>query len=114
MEEKFLVDVNLPKYFSYFNDSRFIHVVDINPKMTDDDIWNYALKYKLIILTKDVDFYIKFISESLTPKIIYFQLGNITLNELHIYFEKYWSYLLKLLKSYDFLIARQYDVKVIK
>jgi predicted nuclease of predicted toxin-antitoxin system len=114
MEEKFLVDVNLPKYFSYFNDSRFIHVVDINPKMTDDEIWNYALKYELIILTKDVDFYIKFISESLTPKIIYFQLGNVTLNDLHIYFDKYWSYLLTLLKSYDFLIARQYDVKVIK
>jgi len=72
MEKKFLVNVNLPKYFSFFNSPEFIHVVDLNPKMTDKEISDYALKNSLIILTKDVDFYLKFISESSAPQIIYF------------------------------------------
>ena len=40
----FLVDVNLPKKFSFFNSPNFVHVVDINPRFTDEEIWNYALR----------------------------------------------------------------------
>lgn len=54
---KFLVDVNLPKYFNFFNKSDFIFVVDINEKMSDREIWNYALDNRFIIITKDSDFY---------------------------------------------------------
>lgn len=57
--QKFLVDVNLPKKFKFFNTEQFIHVVDINPKMKDSEIWDYALSNDLIILTKDSDFYLR-------------------------------------------------------
>ena len=40
---KFLVDVNLPKRFGFFNSPLFTHVADINPKMTDSEIWDYAI-----------------------------------------------------------------------
>ena len=53
----FLVDVNLPKYFSFFNNTNFIFVSDINLQMTDTEIWNHALENNFVILTKDVDFY---------------------------------------------------------
>lgn len=114
MEKKFLVDVNLPKYFSFFNEPEFVHVVDLNPKITDNEIWDYAMQKGLIILTKDVDFYLKFVSENSAPQIIYFQLGNITLNDLHNYFNKYWDYILQLLESGSFIIARKSEVQVIK
>ncbi|ACE06538.1 hypothetical protein Aasi_1210 [Candidatus Amoebophilus asiaticus 5a2] len=42
----FLVDVNLPKHFSFFNYPNFVHLVDINPCMIDGQIWNYALEKK--------------------------------------------------------------------
>jgi len=58
----FLVDVNLPKMFSFFNYSNFAHIVDINPMMTDDEVWNYALKNNQVILTKDADFYDKYMN----------------------------------------------------
>ena len=51
MEYLFLVDVNLPKYFQFFNSDKFIHIVDIDPSMTDSKIWQYALKNYMIILT---------------------------------------------------------------
>ena len=36
---RFLVDVNLPKYFSFFKDESFIHLVDINREWDDSAIW---------------------------------------------------------------------------
>jgi len=79
-EFSFLVDVNLPKWFSFFNKENFIHIVDINPFMTDDEIWEYAIKNDKVILTKDTDFYSKSISNVVKPKVIFFQLGNMTLS----------------------------------
>ena len=68
----FLVDVNLPKYFSFFNNADFIFVSDINLRMTDTEIWNYALENNCVILTKDVDFYNRFLVSEKTPKVIFF------------------------------------------
>lgn len=39
----FLVDVNLPKYFSFFNNADFIFVSDINLQMTDTEIGSSKL-----------------------------------------------------------------------
>ena len=69
----FLVDVNLPKNFSFFNNENFVFVADINLRMSDTEIWNYAIENNLIILTKDVDFYSKFLLSDTFPKIIYFK-----------------------------------------
>lgn len=91
MSFSFLVDVNLPKYFSFFNKDTFIFVYDIDLQMSDTEIWNYALKYKLVILTKDTDFYNRFLISENDPKIIYFQLGNSSLKQLHQYFNDNWD-----------------------
>lgn len=102
---KYLVDVNLPKKFSFFNSSEFIHVVDINPFWGDNEIWNYALKNNLIILTKDSDFYFKSIGKRPLPKIIYFKLGNMRLNQLHTYFLNNWEKLNIFISEYFLVIA---------
>ena len=88
---KFLVDVNLPKMFSYFNTADFIHVVDINPRMTDQEIWTYAIMNNLVLLSKDADFFNLYLITDDHPKVINFRIGNMTLNELHQYFSKFWS-----------------------
>jgi len=86
MSFSFLVDVNLPKYLSFFNTHNFIFVSDIDLQMNDTEIWNYTLKNELVILTKDTDFYNRFLFSLIAPKIIYFQLGNCSLKQLHNYF----------------------------
>ena len=102
----FLVDVNLPKFFSYFNSENFIHVADINPSMTDKEIWNYALQNDLVILTKDSDFFSKSVLADRRPKVVYFQLGNQTLNELHVYFKLHWVDIVKHLNDSFLIIAK--------
>ena len=110
---KFLVDVNLPKRFSYFNAADFIHVADIDPRMTDREIWNYALNNHLILLSKDADFYDLFLTTDIHPKVIYFRFGNLTLNGMHQYFQKFWLTIIGYLDSASFIIAQEDKVFVL-
>lgn len=67
---QFLVDVNLPKHFSFFNHPDFVFAADINLKMSDTDIWKLALEKDYVILTKDVDFYARSIIAKKRAKVI--------------------------------------------
>ena len=72
---RFLVDVNLPKYFSFFNNPDFLHVVDIERTMSDKDVWNHAMKHDLVILTKDTDYYLRSLVENFDkPKVVFFSI----------------------------------------
>jgi len=114
IDYNFLVDVNLPKYFKYFNEDNFIFVADLNPKMSDEEVWNYALKNNLVILSKDADFYHRFLTSHSGPKVIYFHLGNHTLQGLHNYFEKNWYRIVENLKTSSLIIAEKNRIQVIK
>ena len=109
----FLVDVNLPKNFSFFNHENFVFVTDINSKMTDSEIWNYAITDDLIILTKDVDFYSRLLIADVCPKIIYFKLGNYSLKQLHNYFNLNWSLIEKQINTSKFILAKEDHIEVI-
>ena len=109
---KYLVDVNLPKKFSFFNSEEFLHVVDIDPCWSDKEIWNYALENNLVLLTKDSDFYLKSINGKPLPKIIYFKLGNMTVKQLHEYFNINWDKLKTFISKYFLVIAYSDKIQV--
>lgn len=110
----FLVDVNLPKKFSYFNSIQFIHVVDIDPMMKDRALWDYALTNHLIILSKDTDFYELFLVNENCPKVVNFRIGNLTLRDLHQYFIKFWPTIVGKLDQSQFIIADLDKITIIK
>jgi predicted nuclease of predicted toxin-antitoxin system len=87
----FLVDANLPYYFSIWNHKKFVHVRDIDDSMSDEEIWNYALEHKLIILTKDADFSSKVLLKGSPPKVIHFRFGNLRMHEFHALLTKIWD-----------------------
>ena len=58
--------------------------------MKDTAIWDYARTNKLIILTKDADFYHRSMLDETGPAVVYFKLGNMTLSELHTHFSTFW------------------------
>lgn len=109
----FLVDVNLPKYFSYFNEANFVFVSDLDLQMSDNEIWSYALSNNMIILTKDVDFYSKFLISEIKPKIIYLQLGNYSLSQLHNYFKSNWKQLTLEIENSKMIIAKETHIECI-
>jgi predicted nuclease of predicted toxin-antitoxin system len=102
---KFLVDVNMPKYFSFFNYPEFYFVSDIDLKLTDSKIWDYAIENNLVIVTKDTDFFNKSILSKEKPKIIYFKIGNATLKQMHEYFEKNWNIILRSIESHFLVVC---------
>ena len=104
---QFLVDVNLPKYFSFFNHPDFFHVADLDPCLTDRQIWDYALAHDYVIVTKDSDFYYKYLTSARCPKIIHLQLGNTTLKTLYHYFEQHWEALVAQLASGSYILAER-------
>lgn len=49
----FLIDANLPYYFSLWHSDDYIHQNDIDDTWTDKQIWDYAQEHNLTIITKD-------------------------------------------------------------
>mgnify|MGYP000846742162 FL=1 len=113
-EARFLVDVNLPKKFSFFNSPDFIHVMDIDSTLKDKDIWEFAIKHSLTILTKDTDFYEMFLTKEQHPKVVSFRFGNFTLGDLYQYFTSNWNIILRLLEESEFILAYEDKIKAIK
>ncbi len=96
----FLVDVNLPYYFSLWNNEKYIHLKDINEEWTDEEVWNYAIENKLTIITKDSDFSKKIILKNPPPKVIHIKLGNMKQKELYLTLSRMWNDTLDLDKKF--------------
>ncbi len=96
---EFVVDANLPYYFSLWNSGRFIHVKDLNDEWTDGEIWDYATKNNLTIITKDSDFSSRIIMRSAPPKVIHLRIGNMRIKELHDFLNKNRHIIEELLKE---------------
>ncbi len=54
---RFLVDANLPRNLKWFNAPDFTFAADWGDGFPDREIWDYALKNDLIIVTRDSDYF---------------------------------------------------------
>lgn len=97
---KYLIDVNLPYYFSLWNTSNYLHQNDINPVAKDREIWEYAKENGLTIITKDSDFSNRIIFNEPPPKIIHIKFGNLSMKDFHQYISKCWDEVLTLNQSH--------------
>jgi predicted nuclease of predicted toxin-antitoxin system len=96
---RFLIDVNLPYYFSLWHGEDFIHQRDIDDEWTDEEIWDYASEHNLIIVTKDADFSHRIIFHTPPPKIIHIRFGNMRMREFHETLSKHWPEALNLIEG---------------
>ena len=96
---RFLVDFNLPYYFSLWNDDDYIHQADIDDTWTDKQIWKYARENNLIIITKDTDFYNSIQVSEPHPKVIHLKIDNMRLKEMHEFLNRIWPEILNLIES---------------
>ncbi len=97
---KFLIDVNLPYYFSLWNNEASVHLKDIDQEWSDEKVWEYATRNNLTIITKDSDFSKRIILKSPPPKVIHIKLGNISQKELFITLSKMWTDILNMNDKY--------------
>ena len=87
---KFLIDVNLPYYFSLWNTNEYIHQRDIDDEWKDGQIWQYAKLHDLTIISKDSDFSNRILLQEPPPKIIHIRFGNMKMKEFFGTINKVW------------------------
>lgn len=87
---KYLIDVNLPRRFALWSGDEFVHIADIDDKMLDSQIWEYAKDNALTIVTKDADFSELVLLNNPPPRVIHIKFGNMKINDFYQFMNKSW------------------------
>ncbi|QTR49938.1 DUF5615 family PIN-like protein [Candidatus Thiothrix anitrata] len=98
--KKYLIDVNLPRYFSLWSGEAYEHVVNINDEMKDSEIWEYAKQHNLVIVTKDADFSDRILLAEPPPRIIHIRTGNMKMRDFHQHLSQLWDQVCLLSDTY--------------
>ncbi|MEZ5538174.1 MAG: DUF5615 family PIN-like protein [Thiolinea sp.] len=98
--KKYLIDVNLPRYFSLWAGDECEHVVNINDEMKDSEIWEYARQHDLVIVTKDADFSDRMLLNEPPPRVIHIRTGNMKMRDFHQHLSQLWEQVCSLSDTY--------------
>ena len=88
---KFLIDANLPYYFSMWRGSEYLHVHDLDASMPDLALWQYAMERSLTIVSKDADFTDLILLQEPPPRVIHIKLGNMKVKAFHDTLRHIWN-----------------------
>ncbi|MEO6328160.1 MAG: DUF5615 family PIN-like protein [Ginsengibacter sp.] len=86
----YLIDEDLPTNLPFWNDKKFTHVSQLDSVTYDTDIWQYAIKNDLIIITGNTDFYYRALASSVTPKVIWIKARDLKLKRFNRFIKKAW------------------------
>ncbi len=101
----YLVDANLPRWFSQWNSPDYIHQHDIDPTRHDQQIWEFAKAENLTIITKDSDFSSRILLSTPPPKVIHVRLGNMDMRSFHGAIGKCWAEVLETSRTHKLVIV---------
>ena len=80
---RYLIDVNLPYYFSVWRSDEYLHLRDVGDDWTDRKVWDYAKMQGLTIISKDTDFSDRILLSDPPPRVIHIRLGNLRMRDFH-------------------------------
>src|SRR5215210_5987887 len=86
---RYLIDVNLPYYFSLWRGPDYLHVRDLDDEWLDTKVWSYAKQQSLTIVSKDADFSARVLVET-PPRVIHIRFGNLKMREFHERISEIW------------------------
>lgn len=73
----------------------FVSILGDSP--SDTQIWEYAKKHQLAIVTKDADFSDRLMLDLSSPKVVHLRFGNMRKREFHLFLANIWSQIESLL-----------------
>jgi predicted nuclease of predicted toxin-antitoxin system len=98
---KCLIDENLPHQLGQILRINSLHATRISEQPTDTELWNYAKENKLILLTKDTDFFDRLLLIGPPPKVIWIRLGNLRKQQLVDTLVQRWPDISRLIADHD-------------
>lgn len=73
--------------------------------MPDQQIWEYARKHDLTIISKDSDFSSRILLSDPPPKVIHIRLGNMSMRQFHEAIARSWEQVLELNTTHKLVIV---------
>jgi len=107
---KYLIDINLPRYFSVWATDEFEFVHDIDVRWKDTQIWQYATTNNLTIVTKDTDFSDRVLVSAIGPHVIHLRIGNMRMRAFHTLISGLWEDVCRL--SIDHRLVHVYQDRI--
>jgi predicted nuclease of predicted toxin-antitoxin system len=101
----YLIDANLPRWFSQWNTADYIHQHESDPARHDQQIWEFAKVENLTIITKDSDFSSRILMSEPPPRVIHIRLGNMSMRSFHEAIGKCWEEVLKSSATHKLVIV---------
>ncbi len=101
----FLIDANLPYRFSLWRGSDYRHVLDFDDTCSDLQIWEYAKRENLTIVSKDTDFSALAMLNEPPPRVIHLRIGNLRIRDLHALLNRIWPEVCSLSASHRLLMV---------
>ena len=102
----YVIDENM-LFMPFWDRETFVHVTDIPSVKSDTDIWDYAFQNKLIIITRDADFYYRHLSSKSHPKIVWIKTGNLKKRIFIQFIENAWNEIEEMLIYSSFVIVNE-------
>ena len=110
MSRKFLIDENLPADIPIGIGPNFIHASILIP-FSDSEIWKYAIENDAVIVTKDTDFYHRYLTVMPRAKVIWFRTCNMKKTSFKHLVNNIWSSLEELLMHNNFIIVNPESIE---
>ena len=96
----FLFDENLPARLHFSPKLPIVSVSTVGKKPSDSQVWEFAKRRQLVIVSKDADFSDRIITNSPPPRVVHLRFGNLRKNEFHALLARVWPRIETLLKSH--------------
>ena len=96
----FLFDENLPVRLRFSPKLPIVSISKAGKNPDDSQIWEFARRHELVIVSKDADFSDRIITHSPPPWVVHLRFGNLRKSEFHALLARVWPQVEKLLKSH--------------
>lgn len=96
----FLFDENLPTRLRFSPGLPIVPFSKAGKNPNDSQIWEFAKKRELVIVSKDADFSDRIITRTPPPWVVHLRFGNLRRKEFHALLARVWPQVETLLKNH--------------
>jgi predicted nuclease of predicted toxin-antitoxin system len=95
-----LFDENLPARLAFEPRLPVQSVRSLGRSVTDSQVWDYARRKKLVIVSKDADFSARMMLAAPPPWVVHLRFGNMRRRDFHALLARVWPQIDTLLKKH--------------
>jgi predicted nuclease of predicted toxin-antitoxin system len=95
----YLLDENVPSRLRFSPKRPLIRFSAVGRNPSDTQIWEFARKNDLAIVSKDADFSERIMVSSPPPRVVHLRFGNLRSNDYHAFLARRWPQIESLLRT---------------